>query len=128
MATKDTQTAIVTLDGRAYRLRFDYEAMEQLCDVLGARIDNLQEVMANLKVSQLKLVLWAGMLNEAPELADPVEGPAAVKGMVGKLDIPDGQAVIQTAMEAFGAQSVRKTKPEGKAAADVSPPKAASDL
>jgi len=127
MATKDTQTAVVTLDGRAYRLRFDYEAMEQLCDVLGARIDNLQEVMAALKVSQLKLVLWAGLLHEAPELADPVQGPAAVRAMVGKLDIPDGQAVIQTAMEAFGAQSVRKAKTEGKAAAGDPPAKAASD-
>lgn len=123
MATKNTQKAVVTLDGKSYPLRFDYGAMESLCDVLGARIDNLQEVMGSLKVSQLKLVLWAGMLESAPELADPEEGPKVVAAMVKRLDIADGQAVIQTAMEAFGAQSVRKAG--GTAGAAESPPGAA---
>lgn len=125
MATKDTQKAVVTLDGRAYPLRFDYGAMESLCDALGARIDNLQEAMSNLKVSQLKLVLWAGMLDAAPELADPEEGPPIVAAMVRKLGMGDGQAVIQTALEAFNAQSVRQAKGEGKA--DGPPVKAAGD-
>lgn len=120
MATKDTQRAVVTLDGRAYPLRFDYGAMESLCDVLGARIDNLQEVMGGLKVSQLKLVLWAGMLESAPELADPVEGPKIVAAMVRRLDIPVGQALVATAMEAFSAQSVQAAT-GGKAASAESP-------
>lgn len=122
MASKDSQNPTVTLNGTAYRLRYDYGAMMELCDQLGATISNLQEAMGSLKVSQMYLTLWCGMLDQCPELADPVEGPKAVKAMLKPLDILDGQAVVQTAMEAFNAAMVRSSAKAKGGDADKSPP------
>lgn len=121
MATKDSQAPQVTIGGTTYRLRYDYGAMMELCDALGATISNMQEVMGQLPVSQMHLPLWCGMLDQAPTLK-----PEDVRAMLKPMDIPDGQAVVTTAMAAFQQAMVRAQK-GATADAAASPPTPAAD-
>lgn len=118
MTNRESQAPQVTIAGTTYRLRYDYGAMMEMCDALGATISNMQEVMGELPVSKMHLPLWCGMLDQAPTLT-----PDEVKAMLKPLDIPDGQAIVTTAMNAFQAAMVRVKK--GAGGATDSPPKAA---
>lgn len=120
-AEKQARQSTVTIGGKVYPLVYDYSALCELCDQLGATASNMQQVMASLPVSRMHLLLWAGMLD-----ANPTVSPDDVKGLLKGMSIPDAQAVVMTAGEAFGAAMARpETGGDGKAAA--SPPTPATD-
>lgn len=109
MATKESQRQTVTVGGKTRVLVFDYAALCELCDAIGATVSNMQEAMASLRVGQMHLLLWAGLLDGEPSLT-----PDAVKAMLKGETIPDAQAIIGTAGEALNAAMVRpKAKGDG---------------
>lgn len=93
----------VTLGGKKWKLVYDYAALCELCDAIGATISNIQETMNALRMGQMHLVLWAGMIDQEPDL-DEKQVKAWLKD-VGS--IPDAQAILQQAMEGLNQAMVR---------------------
>lgn len=122
MANKESQSPSVVIAGTKHQLRYDYAAMCELCDAIGATVSNMQDVMSNLPVSRMHLMLWAGMLHATPELT-----PDDVKALLAKESIPDAQAVVMTASAAFNAAMVRPKDAKGAAGDGASPPTPATD-
>lgn len=109
---KESRNTTLKLGGASRRLVFDYAALCELCDAIGCTVSNMQEAMNNLRVGQMHLLIWAGLLDEDPTLT-----PDQVKAWLKAESIPDAQAMIGTASQAFGAAMVRPAaKAEGEAA------------
>jgi hypothetical protein len=99
----DMQKGTVTIDGTVYQLRYDYEALCAFGDEVGATLENLQEMLGTLKLGQMHLLLWAGMLAAGSTLS-----PAEVKQLLkGRPDsawtIGDAQGVLAQSMKLFTA-------------------------
>lgn len=92
----------VTIGDTRYPLVFDYDALCFLCDEIGATVSNMQERMAELPVSKMHLMLWAGMLDSHPELT-----PQDVRGLLKKETIADAQAIVMAGADAFNGAMAR---------------------
>lgn len=108
----------VTIGETTYPLVYDYEALCFLCDEVGATVSNMQQVMGNLAVSQMHLMLWAGMLDAHPELK-----PDDVRALLKKEEIADAQAIVMAGADAFNAAMARVPSD----ASDPPTPTAATD-
>ena len=92
----------VTLDlgGKERRLRYDLNAIAEIGDRLGVRVrlDHLQEDLLGvpLPLSTLRLILWAGLIHEDPDL-DPKQVGAWV-------DLENVREVGEAFFQLFGAR------------------------
>lgn len=100
----------VTIGGKRRSLVYDYAALCELCDAIGATVSTMQESMNGMKVGQMYLVLWAGLLDAEPDL-DPLTVKAWLKA---EKELLDAQAIVGTATEALGEAMVRAKASEGE--------------
>lgn len=107
----ESQTAQVTLAGENLTLRYGWGAFTALADALGCTVNNIDAVVADLPVSALDTVLWAGLRthHSALSLDD-------VKRMLDTGAIREAKAAVGKAGELFRA-SMNDAKEAGDDAA-----------
>ena len=114
----------VTVGGKRRKLVFDYAALCELCDAIGATVSNMQEAIGGMRVGQMYLILWAGLLDEEPSLDS-----LAVKGWLkAEKNLLDAQAIVATAADAMNDAMTRaaKSEEEGDGGKPSDPPNPAA--
>lgn len=113
-AEKVAQDSQVTLGGETFPLRYGWGAFTAIADALGCTVVNVEARLANMPISALNTVVWAGMLDARPEIQ-----PETVNAMLNRLDLGEAQKVVAKAGALFRASMPKQE--EAKAAADADP-------
>lgn len=108
-AAQDDQ---ITLGGEVYTLRYGWGAFTAVADALGCTVVNVESRLANMPISALNTVVWAGLLKNHPGIA-----PETVDALLDAddMDLAAAQAVIQKAGALF-RRSMPKQETEVEAA------------
>lgn len=108
------QDSTVTIGAESFTLRYGWGAFTAIADALGCTVVNVESRLANMPISALNTVVWAGMLDDRPDLE-----PETVKAMLNRLSLAEGQAVVKKAGALFRASMPKQE--EAKAAAEADP-------
>lgn len=69
------QSVPIELGGKTRHLRYDFNALVALEDVLGIPISDIGNIMAgSVKLSDLRAIVWAGLLHEDKSLTPEAVG------------------------------------------------------
>lgn len=101
----------VQLGGKTRNLKYGFNALIDLQDVLGINIQDLMKVMTKgASLRDLRSVLWVGLKHEDPTLT-----PEAVGDMIsGPEDLAALGTAIRSAIEAAFPPVEKKAKPTAK--------------
>lgn len=90
MANKERGESKLVLGEKEYTLRFDLNALVELEDKLGVPLSE----MGNMKITirNIRSMLWAGILHEAPELTEAEIGKYVDMGNMEEVQTAISQA------------------------------------
>lgn len=103
----------IELGGTKRRLRYDLNALAEIQERMGLEgMSQIMEKIRDLDFISLRLILWAGMIREDPELT-----PQQVGAWVGDDDAPDLNTIAQAMSSALAAAFARDGQGEAPAPA-----------
>ena len=86
----------VTIDGKTYLLRYNYNAVELVEDLTGKSFFEALAVIAKFHMTTIKIVFYAGLKQNHPEI-----GIDSVGDLLDELGLKESVEVLQQAIENY---------------------------